>query len=114
MKDDSFGLFQRIYAHLDDPDAMNGMRAKFTPSYSQELELLLLESNGKWDMAEYHYERLNSEQTLQLNNMLGHLNCLQKQGKYGMHSFITTVEKSKPESLITFFLVCRLDLVCGS
>jgi serine/threonine-protein kinase ATR len=84
MKDDSFGLFLRIHAHLDDADTMNGLRETFTPKYSQELELLLLESNSKWDLAEYHYESLNNKTTLDRSNVVGYLNCLQKQFKYGL------------------------------
>lgn len=86
MTNNSYKQLQRIYAHLDDPDAMAGLRIKFAPPYSQEQELLLLETNRKWDLAEYHYEKLNFDTGMQLKDIYGHLNCLQKQGKYGKES----------------------------
>ncbi|KAI8583673.1 hypothetical protein K450DRAFT_222245 [Umbelopsis ramanniana AG] len=108
MKDDSFGLFLRIHAHLDDADTMNGLRETFTPKYSQELELLLLESNSKWDLAEYHYESLNSNSTLDRNNVVGYLNCLQKQFKYeSILSMSSTFQKQNPDitsSVIPFMV----------
>ncbi|TPX68250.1 hypothetical protein SpCBS45565_g03305 [Spizellomyces sp. 'palustris'] len=74
-----YSHLQKIYAHLDEPDGMEGISTKFlTPSLEQQL--LEHESAGRWTAAQTCYELSLQQEPDKLVYHIGLLNCLKNLG----------------------------------
>lgn len=72
-----------IYAHLDEPDGMEGI-STFITFPSIEHQIRQHENTGKWTSAQSCWEVRVQQSPDQLDHHLGLLRCLRNLGHYGM------------------------------
>lgn len=77
-----YAKLQKIYAHLDEPDGMEGISAKFlTPTLEQQI--LEHESAGRWTAAQTCYEVSLQRDPSKLVYHIGLMNCSKNLGHMG-------------------------------
>ena len=79
---DYFERLHEIYAHLDEPDGMEGISTLIV-SPSLEHQIRQHESTGKWTSAQSCWEVRLQQSPDQLEYHLGLLRCLRNLGHYG-------------------------------
>jgi serine/threonine-protein kinase ATR len=72
-----------IYAHLDEPDGMNGISSKvFSPSLEHQIREH--ESNGRWTAAQSCWEVRLQQNPEEIESHIGLLRCLRNLGHFGV------------------------------
>ena len=82
---DYYEKLHEIYAHLDEPDGMEGI-STFITFPSIEHQIRQHENTGKWTSAQSCWEVRVQQSPDQLDNHLGLLRCLRNLGHYGLPS----------------------------
>ena len=77
-----YAHMQRIYAHLDEPDGMEGISTLLL-SPALEQQILEHESSGNWTDAQTCYELAIQQDPNNIQYQLGLLNCLANLGHLG-------------------------------
>jgi serine/threonine-protein kinase ATR len=74
---------QTIYAHIDEPDGMEGISTKFS-STSLKQQILEHEAAGRWADAQTCYELSLQKDSHNISHHIGLINCLKTLGHLGM------------------------------
>ncbi|KAI8902434.1 hypothetical protein BC833DRAFT_639508 [Globomyces pollinis-pini] len=91
-----YGQLQKIYAHLEDSDAIEGLIIKLN-NPTLEQQIIQHEVGGRWTAAQSCYEVLLQQSPEETAYQFGMLNCLQNMGHYGIKELLNVLE-----SLITY------------
>jgi len=78
--------YQEIYAHMEEPDGMDGISGLIT-SGTLNQNLLQCESTGRWSEALAYYELGMHEKPGEFNNYAGLYKCHDNLGQFSKQSF---------------------------
>jgi serine/threonine-protein kinase ATR len=84
-----YAKHQELYAHMEDPDGMDGLSALITSKLSKSRqEILKLESAGRWNEALVYYESDMQENPGKFDNYAGLYKCHDNLGQFSKQSFV--------------------------
>jgi len=83
----TYEKLQEIYAHMEEPDGMDGISGLIT-SGTLNQNLLHYESTGRWSDALAHYELGKQEKPGEFNNYAGLYKCHDNMGQFSKQSFV--------------------------
>lgn len=100
--DSLYTRWQEIYTHLDEPDGIEGISAKFTfQTFDQQITEH--ETAGHWSAAQSCYELALQQNPADLTYQKGFLNCIKQSGHHETYlSQISGLIASFPENLETY------------
>lgn len=75
---------QEIYAHMEEPDGMEGISGLIT-SGSMNQNLLQCENAGRWNEALAYYELEVEENPSQIDSRIGLYRCYDNLGQFSKH-----------------------------
>jgi serine/threonine-protein kinase ATR len=108
-----YSQLQKIYAQLDDGDALEGLATKLS-NPSLEQQIIYHEVCGRWPAAQSCYEVLLQQKPRETSYQLGLLQCLQNMGHYeSMLTYgrgVLGFDKSKSEAISKFTITAAWKL----
>lgn len=83
-KDELLQHLQMIYAHIDEPDNIEGISAHLKV-LNPEQQIIEDRKAGRWTAAQSWYEISLAEKPNDLDTQINLLTCLKESGQYGQH-----------------------------
>jgi serine/threonine-protein kinase ATR len=97
--DQMYARWQEIYNHLDEPDGIEGISAKFT-SQTFEQQILEHETAGHWSAAQSCFELALQQEPSNVTFQKGFLNCIKQSGHHETYlSQVSGLIASFPQNL---------------